>query len=446
MKKHNFNLYRAIIILFIIINAFLLCNSFTQKYYIIFVLTILLLNNFLKLLLFLFSYFININKEYNLETINNDDLPIYTILIPLYKEKAVIVEQLLTSINNFDYDLNKLDILILLEEDDIPTQLEIKILETKFKFTTIIVPYSLPRTKPKACNYALKYVKGKYLTIYDAEDIPESLQLKKAVYEFKNLPQEYICLQARLQYHNKNENYLTNCFSFEYNLYFKYYLQFFSNKLHFFPLSGTSNHFKVDKLLEIGGWDGYNVTEDAELGVRIAFNNYKMKVLNSYTNEEAVNNIYSWVKQRNRWVKGYLHTYLTYISQPINLYKKLNMKQFFLFQFIFGNINITSLFYIFVFFYYQINIANLNIIAVLNNCNIILYFLTNIIIYIMFIIKEKQQYSLKKNIILCFYFNLYSLLPFFVYFLSLNEFLLKPSFWHKTTHKKIHIKEKNNLT
>lgn len=435
MKKNNFILYRIIILIFIIINIIMLNIVSIQKYYIITILIIFIINNLLKLLLFLFSFVIKINKKFNLMDLNNNNLPIYTILIPLYKEKAVVVKQLLIAINNFDYDLNKLDILLLLEEDDIPTQLEIKTLEKEFKFTTLIVPHSLPKTKPKACNYALKYIKGQYLTIYDVEDIPEPLQLKKAIYEFSQLSEEYICLQARLQFYNKDENLLTNCFAFEYDLYFKYFLQFFSNNFDFFPLSGTSNHFKVDKLLEIGGWDSYNVTEDAELGVRIAFNDYKMKVIDSYTNEEAVANIFDWVKQRNRWMKGYLHTYLTYSIIPIKLYKKLRLKRFLLFQFIFGNANITPLLYIFFFIFYKYHINDQHFIYILNNYNFALYLLINSFIYILFMIKEKHNYSYSKNIILFFCFNLYSFLPFFISFISLNEFLTQPSLWHKTTHK-----------
>ena len=170
----------------------------------------------------------------------------------------------------------------------------------------IKVPVSFPRTKPKAMNYAISYVKGEYLCVYDAEDRPDSDQLLKALQAFKELSQEYACVQARLNFYNPNENMLTSFFSIEYSLWFEYLLK--GLNLYELPitLGGTSNHFKVSALEKIGYWDAYNVTEDADLGIRLYSNGYKVHIIDSETLEEAPIGLFNWLAQRTRWIKGFI--------------------------------------------------------------------------------------------------------------------------------------------
>jgi cellulose synthase/poly-beta-1,6-N-acetylglucosamine synthase-like glycosyltransferase len=202
-----------------------------------------------------------------------DELPIYTILIPIYKEDKVL-KKLVKSIEKIDYPKALLDAKLLVEEDDDKTLEALKKITLPEFLEVTIVPVSYPRTKPKACNYGLNLAKGKYVVVYDAEDRPHPQQLKKAIAKFNISPPEVICIQARLNFYNKKENSLTKLFALEYSLLFDYILVGLKRLNMPIPLGGTSNHFIKEKLEEIGGWDAFNVTEDADVGIR-----FTMKVI-----------------------------------------------------------------------------------------------------------------------------------------------------------------------
>ena len=275
----------------------------------------------------------HLNKIFE-EDIHKDNLPIYSILIPLYKEE-IKASSILLAVEKLNYPKHKLDVKLVIESDD---QMTIRALAGLFipNYVHIIkVPYSLPRTKPKALNYAMPFVVGKYLTIYDAEDEPDRDQLLKAVQAFEDLPQEYVCLQAKLNFYNARENFLTKFFSIEYSIWFEYFLHGLSLFDLPFTLGGTSNHFKVDKLREVGLWDPYNVTEDADLGIRLYLSGYKVGMIDSITMEEAPNNIKDWMGQRARWIKGFLQTIYIFMQAHKN-YKQLGIIKIFTVYFFVG--------------------------------------------------------------------------------------------------------------
>ncbi|MDE8611939.1 glycosyltransferase family 2 protein [Rickettsia felis] len=252
-------------------------------------------------------------------------LPIYTILVPLYKELSKL-RSIIKNISLINYPKDKLDVKIIIKDDDYLMIKELALYNLPSYFHVIFVPKSLPRTKPKALNYALEYSRGEYLVVYDAEDKPETDQLLKALAMFRNLPSEYVCLQAKLNFYNKNENVLTKLFNIEYSLWFEYILKGLSLLKLPTPLGGTSNHFKTDILNKLGGWDAYNVTEDAELGIRIYSQNYKVAILDSYTLEEAPNSLGNWLNQRSRWIKGFLQTFFVFKARK-DKYRKFTLLQ-----------------------------------------------------------------------------------------------------------------------
>ena len=266
-------------------------------------------------------------SENDIKNIDEKDLPIYTILIPVYKETEVI-KKLLKNIEAIDYPKYKLDVRILLEEDDKETINVIRNMNLPSNYTVIIVPKSQPQTKPKACNYGLIRAKGEYVVIYDAEDKPEPDQLKKAYLAFKSLPDEYVCIQAKLNYFNSNQNFLTKLFTQEYSMWFELLLVGIMQMNIPIPLGGTSNHFKAVFLKELGGWDPFNVTEDADLGIRLFKFRYKTAILDSRTWEEANSNVFNWIRQRSRWIKGYMQTWLVHMRHPIELFKNIGLEGF----------------------------------------------------------------------------------------------------------------------
>lgn len=273
---------------------------------------------------------VRISKE-ELEAIDERKLPIYTILIPLYKEKEML-KGIVKNINDMDYPKSKLDVRLLLEEDDTETIKAAKIMKLPSCFTTLVVPTSIPKTKPKACNYGLIGARGEYVVIYDAEDRPSLDQLKKVYLTFKKEPEECICVQCKLNYFNSSQNILTNWFTEEYSMWFELLLPGVVQLKIPVPLGGTSNHFKLKKLKQVGAWDPYNVTEDADLGVRLYKTSNTTVVLDSITWEEATSNVGNWIRQRSRWIKGYMQTWLVHMRSPVKLFKEIGFRGFFGFQ------------------------------------------------------------------------------------------------------------------
>jgi cellulose synthase/poly-beta-1,6-N-acetylglucosamine synthase-like glycosyltransferase len=270
-----------------------------------------------------------------LAALKDADLPDYTVLVPMYRE-AKVLPLLARALGNLDYPQSKIEVMLVLEEDDTETIEAAKALNLPGTFTIIRTPPSHPKTKPKACNYALQYARGDLVTIYDAEDQPEPDQLKKAVLAFQRGDSRLACVQARLNYFNRGENWLTRMFTLEYSQWFDFLLPGLDWLKVPIPLGGTSNHFKLSALRKVGAWDPYNVTEDADLGVRFAQQGYTVGVINSTTFEEANGVLPSWIKQRSRWIKGYMQTWLVHMRRPRHLLRSIGWRGFLSFQLFVG--------------------------------------------------------------------------------------------------------------
>jgi cellulose synthase/poly-beta-1,6-N-acetylglucosamine synthase-like glycosyltransferase len=290
-----------------------------------------------------FELFQAVTRE-EVREVKDEELPVYTIHLPVYKEDKLI-KKLIWNLQSLDYPREKLDIKLIIEEDDDKTLNAVRDLDFPAIFEVIVVPFHMPKTKPKACNYGLHFSRGKYLTIYDAEDIPDTDQLKKVVALFNKLPSNYICVQSALNYFNRGENFLTRMFTLEYSYWFDYMLPGLDTLDIPIPLGGTSNHFKMANLIELGAWDPFNVTEDADLGLRAYSKGYKVAIINSTTYEEANNDFFNWIRQRSRWIKGYMQTYLVHMRNPRKLLKKVGWRGFLGFNFFIGATPITFLVY-----------------------------------------------------------------------------------------------------
>jgi len=250
----------------------------------------------------------------------------YTVLAPMYHEAAV-VRDLVENLSALDYPAAKLEVLLLLEEDDEETIRAAKAAGLPPWMTIVLVPRGQPQTKPKACNVGLFLARGDYLVIYDAEDKPDPDQLKKAIVAFDRGGEPMVCVQAALNYWNVSENFLTRMFTAEYSFWFDYMLPGLDALRLPIPLGGTSNHFRTDGLRRLGGWDPFNVTEDADLGIRAAALGYTVGVINSTTFEDANRKVGNWIRQRSRWVKGYMQTSLVHARTPLSLVRVAGFRQ-----------------------------------------------------------------------------------------------------------------------
>ena len=236
-----------------------------------------------------------------------DDLPIYSLLIAVYNEKDVI-SNLITALSKLIWAKNKLDIIFLCEEDDIKTYEEIQKHKSLLKFRTLILPKGEIKTKPRALQAGFEYVRGKYVAVFDAEDRPHPEQLLEAYDAFLRGDEKLAVVQAPLVPWNFRENIIAALFAVDYATWYRVIIPFYARFFKVFPLGGTSNHFKVETLKAVGGWDPANLTEDADLGMRFALFGYTAGNIYLPTEEEAPPRLSVWLRQRTRWIQGHLQT------------------------------------------------------------------------------------------------------------------------------------------
>jgi cellulose synthase/poly-beta-1,6-N-acetylglucosamine synthase-like glycosyltransferase len=269
-------------------------------------------------------------------------LPRYTVLVALHRESE-IVPQLLAALDRVVWPRSKLEVKLVCEADDRETLAALSVLWLPPHVELIRVPAGHPRTKPKALNYALPLVRSDFVVLYDAEDRPHPLQLVEAFRRFEAGGADLACLQAPLEIANGARGVLPELFAFEYRALFRSLLPFLSGHRVVLPLGGTSNHFRTAPLREVGGWDPYNVTEDADLGIRLVRNGYRVDTMALPTLEDAPETLSAWLPQRTRWFKGWLQTWLVHMRHPLKLASDLGWRSFLVAQILMAGLVISAL-------------------------------------------------------------------------------------------------------
>ncbi len=367
-------------------------------------------------------------------------LPVYSILCPLYKE-AHVLPGFLEAISKLDWPKAKLDVLLLLEANDKETIDAAANMDLPDYVRVVVVPHSLPKTKPKACNYGLTQALGEYLVIYDAEDVPEPSQLKKAYLGFKKVSNEVKCLQAKLNFFNPHDNLQTRFFTAEYSLWFDMILPGLQSINSYIPLGGTSNHFRTADLHALHGWDPFNVTEDCDLGARLFKRGWTTAIIDSVTLEEANSDFINWIRQRSRWIKGYMQTYLVHMRQPVQFFKDRGMQAFVFQLVVAGKITfllINPFLWLATISYFVLNalvgptieslyppaifyIAAISLIA--GNFLYLYYYMIGC--------AKRGHWALIKYVFLV---PIYWLMASIAAVMALYQLIVKPHFWEKTNH------------
>ncbi len=276
------------------------------------------------------------------------ELPLYSVLVALYRE-AEVVPELVAALRRIDWPASKIEIKLVCEEDDAPTLDAIAAVSLPPNFEVVRVPVSTPRTKPKALSYCLPLTRGAFVVIFDAEDHPHPQQLLQAWQKFSRSSPDLACVQAPLEIVHGAGGFFARMFAFEYAGLFRGLLPWLSANRMLLPLGGTSNHFRRDILDEIGGWDPYNVTEDADLGVRLARFGYRTETIDAPTLESAPENFATWLPQRTRWFKGWLQTWLVHMREPRLLLRELGPGSFVVFQIVCAGMVLSALAHPFLF-------------------------------------------------------------------------------------------------
>jgi len=380
----------------------------------------------------------------DIDQLDEETLPVYTILVPVFKEKDVL-HHLLLALDRLDYPKSKLDVKLLFEEVDEETLQAAKELDPPSYIEFITVPDAQPRTKPKACNYGLISARGRYLVIFDAEDRPEPDQLKKVVIAYSKRGENLVCIQARLNYYNRNQNFLTRWFTCEYSNWFDMLLPGLDRENLPIPLGGTSNHFVTEKLRELGGWDPFNVTEDADLGIRMYMHDYHTAVVDSTTYEEANSALWNWIRQRTRWVKGYMLTWLVNMRRPFKVLRELGLRGTFGFHMVVGGTPflfiINPIFWTLTSVYFLLERSLLGElfpppVFLLSAFNLIV---GNFVFVYLNIVSafRREYYELGRYALIS---PIYWVLMSVAAWRALWQLIFKPFYWEKTTHG-LHIEE-----
>jgi glycosyltransferase XagB len=254
-------------------------------------------------------------------------LPVVTVIVALYRE-ADIAHRLIARLGQITYPHDRLDVILAVEDDDMVTRAALKTVDMPRWMRTIIVPEGTLRTKPRALNHAMIFARGSIIGVYDAEDAPAPRQLLDVVARFATAPPDVVCLQGILDFYNPKTNWLSRCFTVEYAAWFRVMLPGLARLGLVLPLGGTTLFFRRAALEQLGGWDAHNVTEDADLGLRLARHGYRTELLQSVTEEEANCRILPWIRQRSRWIKGYMMTWAVHMRDPRLLWRQLGWMRF----------------------------------------------------------------------------------------------------------------------
>ncbi|NIK47998.1 glycosyltransferase family 2 protein [Variibacter gotjawalensis] len=270
-----------------------------------------------------------------------NNLPLYTIIAALYRETDIL-PKLIAALEAIDYPREKLQIILALEPDDYPMRDAVAALKLGARYEVVLASMPPPRGKPKALNAALQYVRGDYVVVFDAEDKPEAGQLREVAAIFAADEEEMLaCVQGRLTIENSDDGWLPSVFTAEYAGHFDVILPALAARDMPVPLGGSSTHARTKILRDVGAWDPYNVTEDADLGIRLARFGYRTAIASSSTYEEAPALPMAWIKQRTRWFKGWMQTWAVHARNPARLVRELGVRgalglHFFLFGIVFA--------------------------------------------------------------------------------------------------------------
>lgn len=258
-------------------------------------------------------------------------MPIISVMVPLFQESDV-ARALVERLSRIRYPRELMDILMVVESSDKITRDALAAAHLPRWIRVIEVPDGPIRTKPRALNYALNFCKGSIIGIWDAEDRPDSDQLHRIARHFHIAPQEVGCLQGALDYYNPRSNWLARCFTIEYAAWFRVLLPAIGRLGLVLPLGGTTCFFRREALEDVDAWDAWNVTEDADLGVRLARRGWRTEIIDTTTDEEANCRPLPWIRQRSRWFKGFAMTWGVHMRFPRQLWRDLGTWRFVGFQ------------------------------------------------------------------------------------------------------------------
>lgn len=364
------------------------------------------------------------------------ELPLYTVLIPL-RDESQMVPMLKRAMSAIDYPAHRLDIKFVVEAKSPETVHAVEQVLDDPRFRMVVVPQGAPHTKPKAIDYALPLARGEFLVVYDAEDAPAPDQLRLAAARFAADP-ELACLQAELVPENAHENVLTALFAGEYAGLFGRLLPALARWRLPVPLGGTSNHFRISVLRSLGGWDAFNVTEDADLGVRLARRGWRAETFESVTYEEAPLTVRAWMAQRTRWMKGWMQTYIVHNRAPMMFLRDIGWRGFVGFHVLVGGMILSSILHTVFFGALLGRLLSEGVVGLVPQ-DVWDWFAVGILltgyggafaVVVSGLVHQRAYHLIPAQIVLPLYWWLHSIAAIY----AARELITRPMHWAKTTH------------
>lgn len=368
------------------------------------------------------------------------DLPVYSVLVALYRE-AEVAPELVAALQRIDWPTSKLDIKLVCEADDDATLAAIRALPLPGNMEVVEVPVFGPRTKPKALAYALPLTSGEFVVLYDAEDHPHPKQLLQAWQKFRESPPDVACVQAPLEIVNRGAGIVARMFAFEYAGLFRGMLPWLSGNRMLLPLGGTSNHFRRTVLEEVGGWDPHNVTEDADLGMRLARFGYRTETIACPTWESGPDTLATWLPQRTRWFKGWMQTWLVHMRDPALLMRELGPASFVIGQILFAGMVLSALAHPFLLFTGVILVIDLALARPTGNWKSVLLTIDIVNIacgYLSFLLLGWQTLKLRERLgfwMIVLFTPVYWMLMSVAAWRAVWQLWRRPHHWEKTPHR-----------
>ncbi|PID52281.1 MAG: hypothetical protein CR972_02285 [Candidatus Moraniibacteriota bacterium] len=231
----------------------------------------------------------------------------FAIFIPARHEEAVIADTI-QSVSKLDYPEAMKEVLILINRKDDAETIRItkETIAKLGKKNIRLVDFEGPLGKPIGLNIGLKNTNMDVVTIFDAEDEihPDILNVVNTAM----IQNHADIVQSGVQLMNFNSNWYSLFNVMEYYFWFKSVLHFFANN-GMIPLGGNTVFFKKHWLERVGGWDEKNLTEDADIGIRMSAAGARTKVIydeEHVTREETPPSVAQFIKQRTRWNQGFI--------------------------------------------------------------------------------------------------------------------------------------------
>lgn len=369
----------------------------------------------------------------SIAAIPDQELPMMSIMVALYKESR-IVARLIRRLEQLDYPRDKLEVLFLIEDNDTGTAKALASLKLPLWLRVLSVPTGMIRTKPRALNYGLDHCRGSIIGVYDAEDAPAKDQLRIVANRFAGADDRLACLQGQLDYYNPTSNWLARCFTIEYAAWWRVFLPGIERLGLAVPLGGTTLFFRRTALVDLGAWDAHNVTEDADLGIRIARRGYRTELIASVTQEEANCRALPWIKQRSRWIKGFMITWATHMRDPALLYRELGLRRFIGFQVMFAGSFLHALFAPILWTLWLLPLGVLGILPMAAIIPLAGFGILAEVFLFCCNLAGLRMTGHKMNPLWLFTMMFYNLLASFAAYKALWEMLARPFYWDKTSH------------